>query len=76
MRAGPGQLRAGQQAGGGAHTIPYRRSRARRRMDSSLSSRHCRTRSLWACTDLGCVLRILDMASRPRYFTAEMARCS
>lgn len=53
--------------------MPYRRSRARSRMDSSLSSRHCRTRSLWACTDLGCVLRILDMANSPRYFTTERA---
>lgn len=40
-------------------------------MDSSLSSRHCSTRSLCACTDLGCVLRILDMARSPRYFTVE-----
>lgn len=60
-------------AAGQARTIPYRRSRARRRMDSSLSSRHCSTRSLCACTDLGCVLRILDMARSPRYFTAETA---
>ena len=50
-------------------TMPYRRSSALRRMDSSLSSKHCSTRSLWACTLFGWVFRILDMASKPRYFT-------
>ena len=48
---------------------PYSRSSALSRIDSSLSSRHCNIRSLWDCTDLGWVLRILDMASKPRYFT-------
>lgn len=53
----------------GVLTMPYSRSRALRRMDSSLSSRHCRMRSLWDWTDLGWVFRIFDIASRPRYFT-------
>lgn len=50
-------------------TIPDRRSRARKRIDSSLSSRHWRIKSLWACTLLGWVLRILFIARRPKYFT-------
>lgn len=54
-------------------TMPERRSSARRRMDSSLSSRHCRIRSLCACTLFGCVCKIFDMASRPRYFTRRKA---
>lgn len=51
--------------------MPYRRSKALSRIDSSLSSRHWRMRSLWDWTDLGCVFRILDIANSPRYFTAK-----
>ena len=40
-------------------------------MDSSLSSRHCSIRSLWAWTLFGWVRRILDIAISPRYFTTH-----
>ena len=40
-------------------------------MDSSLSSRHCRMRSLWAWTLFGWVLSIFDIAIKPRYFTKQ-----
>ena len=52
-------------------TMPYRRSRARKRIDSSLSSRHIMMRSLCPWTLLGWVLRIFDIAKSPRYFTEK-----
>ncbi len=52
-------------------TMPYSKSRARNLMDSSLSSKHCIIKSLCDCTVFGCVFRILDMASNPKYFTVK-----
>lgn len=49
-------------------TIPYNKSKARSLILSSLSSRHCIIRSLWACTLFGCVFNIFDIANNPKYF--------
>lgn len=50
-------------------TIPYNKSKARNLIDSSLSSKHCIIKSLCDWTVFGCVLRILDIANNPKYFT-------
>lgn len=50
--------------------MPYNKSSARSLIDSSLSSKHCITKSLCDCTVFGWVFKILDIANNPKYFTA------